>query len=80
MRNFVKIDAQEGCLRVHALILYGVLRRRRIIRMKSSNFQVPITQKLRGRFLSNLVCNVVYMVRLKYVNLKEIHPIVFKLQ
>ena len=33
-----------------------------------------------GRFLSNLVCKVVYMVGLKYVNLIEIYPIVFKLQ
>ena len=33
-----------------------------------------------GRFLSNLVCKVVYMVRLKYINLIEIDPIVFKLQ
>ena len=50
------------------------------IRIKFGNFQVPISQKLRGRFLSNLVCKVVYMVGLKYVNLIEIDPIVFKLQ
>ena len=47
---------------------------------KSGNFQVPISQKLLGRFLSNLVCKVMYMVRLKYINLIEIDLIVLKLQ
>ena len=52
---------------------------RRKIRI-SGNFQVPISQKLLGRFLLNLVCEVVYMVGLKYTNLIEINPIVLKLQ
>ena len=33
-----------------------------------------------GAISFKFLCNVMYMVGLKYVNLKEIHPIVFKLQ
>ena len=47
---------------------------------KIRQFSGTYISETTGRFLSNLVCNVVYMVGLKYVNLKEIHPIVFKLQ
>ena len=78
MQNFVK---REGCLR--GLILYGVVRRRRTRRrrqIKSGDFQVPISQKLLGQFLSNLICKVMNMVRLKYINLIEIDPIVLELR
>ena len=48
--------------------------------VRTGNFQVPISQKLLGQFLSNLVCKVMYMVQLKCINLIEIDPIVLKLQ
>ena len=68
MQNFVKIDAQEGCLRAHLFC------------MVCCEEGEEKYEKLLGRFLSTLVCKVVYMVRLKYVNFKEIRPIVLKLQ
>ena len=58
-----------------------VRRRRRIrkIRRKSDKFQGLVSQELLGLFLSNLVCKVLYMVTLKYVDLVEIGAIVFEL-
>ena len=56
-------------------------RRRRIrkIRIKSDKFQGLVSQELLVLFLSNLVCKVLYMVTLKYVELVEIGAIVFEL-
>ena len=54
-------------------------RRRRKIRIKSDKFQGLVSQELLGQFLSNLVCKVLYMVTLKYVELVEIGAIVFEL-
>ena len=56
-----------------------VRRRRRKIRRKSNEFQGLVSQELLGLFLSNLVCKVLYMVTLKYVDLVEIDAIVFEL-
>ena len=53
--------------------------RRRKIRIKSDKFQRLVSQELLGLFLSNLVCKVLYMVTLKYVELVEIGAIVFEL-
>ena len=53
--------------------------RRRKIRRKSNEFQGLISQELLGLFLSNLVCKVLYMKALKYVNLVEKGAIVFEL-
>ena len=52
----------------------------RKIRIKFGNFQVPISQKLLRQFLSNLVCKVVHIIQVKYINLIEIDPIVLNLQ
>ena len=57
-----------------------IRRIRRKRQIKSARFQVCITSKLRGLFLSNLVCEVVYIGGTTYINLVEIAPIVFKLQ
>ena len=57
VRIFVEINAQEGCFRVHLFCM--VCCEGRKIRIKFGKFQVPISQKLPGRFLSNLVCKVV---------------------
>ena len=53
---------------------YCLVQRRRIrkIRRKSDEFQGLISQELLGLFLSNLVCKVLYMVTLKYIDLVEI--------
>ena len=56
-----------------------VQRIRRKIRRKSDKFQGLVSQKLLWLFLSNLVCEVLYMVTLKYVDLVEIGAIVFEL-
>ena len=60
---------------------YCLVRRRRIrkIRRKFDEFQGLVSQELLGLFLSNLVCKVLYMVTLKYVDLVEIGAIVFEL-
>ena len=47
---------------------------------KSGRFQVCVTSELLGLFLSNLVCEVVYISCRTYINLVNIAPIVFKLQ
>ena len=47
---------------------------------KSVRFQVCVTSELQGVFLSNLVCEVVHIGGITYINLEEIVPIVFKLQ
>ena len=58
---------------------YCLVRRRRKIRRKSDKFQGLVSQELLGLFLSNLVCKVLYMKTLKYVDLVEIGAIVFEL-
>ena len=71
---------------VHKNIVYAPLsclvrrrRRRRKIRIKSDKIQGLVSQEPLGLFLSNLVCKVLYMVTLKYVELVEIDAIVFEL-
>ena len=64
---------------VYARLCCLVRRRRRKIRIKSDKFQGLVYQELLGLFLSNLVCKVLYMVTLKYVELVEIGAIVFEL-
>ena len=54
-------------------------RSRRKLQRKSEEFQRLVSQELLGLFLSNLVCKVLYMVKLKYVDLVEIGAIVFEL-
>ena len=46
---------------------------------KIGNFQKHISCKLLSRFSSNLVCDVVYMEGIKYVNLIEISPVVIEI-
>ena len=58
---------------------YCLVQRRRKIRRKSDEFQGLVCQELLGLFLSNLVCKVLYMKTLKYVDLVEIYAIVFEL-
>ena len=62
-----------------SVCFYCLVRRRRIrkIPRKSDKFQGLVSQELLGLFLSNLVCKVLYMVTLKYVDLVEIGAIVF---
>ena len=43
---------------------------------KLGNFQEQISQELLSRFSSNLVCKVVYMKGIQYVNLVQIGPVV----
>ena len=40
---------------------------------------IRISRKLLGRFSSNLVCKVMYMEGIKYVNLMEIGPVVIEI-
>ena len=60
-------------------IRFYCLVRRRKIRRKSDEFQGLVSQELLGLFLSNVVCKVLYMKTLKYVDLVEIGAIVFEL-
>ena len=67
---------------VHKNIGYArlsCLMRRRKIRIKSDKFQGLVSQEPLRLFLLNLVCKVLYMVILKYVELVEIGAIVFEL-
>ena len=63
---------------VHKNISYASLRRRKI-RRKSAKFQGLISQEQLGLLLSNLVCKVLYMKALNYVELVEIGTIMFEL-
>ena len=47
---------------------------------KMGNFQECISRKLLSQFLSNLVCRVVYVEGIKYVNLIEIGPVVIEIR
>ena len=64
-----------------SVCFYCLVRRRRIrkIRRKSNEFQGLVSQELLGLILSNLVCKVLYIKTLKYVDLVEIGAIVFEL-
>ena len=63
-----------------SLRFYCLVRRRsRKIRRKSDEIQGLVSQELLGPFLSNLVCKVLYMKTLNYVDLVEIGVIVFEL-
>ena len=74
---FESMDEKIVCARVYQQMDFVRRRKRQI---KSTRFQVCITSKLRGLFLSNLVCEVAYIGGKTYLNLVEIAPIVFKLQ
>ena len=52
---------------------------RRKIQRKSNEFQGLVSRELLGLFLSNLVCKVLYIKTLKYVDLVEIGALVFEL-
>ena len=65
------------CVRFYCLMRRR--RRRRKIRRKSDEFRGLVSQELLGLFISNLVCKVLYMKTLKYVDLVEIGAIVFEL-
>ena len=58
---------------------YCLVRRRRKIQRKSAEFQGLVSQELLRLFLSNVVCKVLYMKTLTYVDLVEIGAIVFEL-
>ena len=73
------IDAQEGCLRAHLFCMVWCEEVEKYEENPATFFQVPISQKLLGRFYSNLVCKVVYTVRFKYINSVEIDPIALEL-
>ena len=64
----MEIGAQEHRLRT--LLLFGAKKKK--IRRKSDEFQGLVSQELLGLFLSDLICKVLYMVTLKYVDLVEI--------
>ena len=49
------------------------------IRRKFVKFQGLLSQERLGLFLSNLVCKVLYMRALKYVELVEIGAVVYEL-
>ena len=72
--NFVENGAQK-------LELYVILClvQRRKIRRKFAKFQGLVSQEQLGLLLSNLMCKVLYMKALKYVELVEIGIIVFEL-
>ena len=73
--NFIENGAQE--LELCAILC--LVRRRRKIQRKFAKFQGLVFQERLGLFLSNLVCKVLYMKALKYVELVEIGAVVFEL-
>ena len=66
----MKIDAQEDCLRAHLFCMVWCEEEKYEENLATFRY-VLTSQKLLGSFLSNLVCKVVYMVELKYINLIE---------
>ena len=77
---FESMHEKIVCARVYRRVQFCAKNSKKKRRIKSERFQVCITSKLRGLFLSNLVCEVVYIGGKTYLNLVEIAPIVFKLQ
>ena len=75
--NFIENGAQQ--LELCAILCLVRRRRRRKIRRKFAKFQGLVSQERLGLFLSNLVCKVLYMKALKYVELVEIGAVVFEL-
>ena len=79
---FESMHEKIVCARVYRRVHFVRKIRRRKRQIKSERFQVCITSKLWGLFLSNLVCGVMYIGGKTYLNLVEIAPgpMVFKLQ
>ena len=61
VRNFVKIDAQGGCLHAHLFCMVWCKEEKYLQNLVTFRY-LPISQKLLEQFLSNLVCKVLYMV------------------
>ena len=75
--NFVEIGAQEHSL--CTLLLFGANKKKNMKKIQRVSGTRTVSQELLGLFLSNLVCKVLYMKTLKYVDLIEIGAIVFGL-
>ena len=73
--NFIENGAQE----LELFPILCLVRRRRKIRRKFAKFHGLVSQERLGLFLSNLVCKVLYIKALKYVELVEIGAVVFEL-
>ena len=78
--NLKEIHPGEGCFLAQSYCFKSMQRRRRKIWRKSGNFQKRIFQKLLGWFPLNLVCRVMYMEGIKYVNLIEIGTVVMEIR
>ena len=73
--NFVEIGAQEHSF--HTLLLFGAKKNKNM--NKIQRVSGTHISGIAGLFLSNLVCMVLYMKTLKYIDLVEINAIVFEL-
>ena len=69
--NLNEIHPREGCFFLAQSYCFKSVQRRKMW-SKSDNFQKCISCKLLNRFSLNLVCKVMYMKGIKYVNLIEI--------
>ena len=77
--NLKEIHPGEGCFYLAQSYCCKSVQRRRKMWRKLDNFQKCISYKLLIRFSLNVVCKVVYMEGIKYVNLIEISPAVIKM-
>ena len=77
--NFIRIHAQEDwlCLRFIGKCIW--CEEELELEIKSGNLPVCVTSKLSELFLSNLVCKVVNIGPITFINYAGIAPIVFKL-
>ena len=78
--NLKEIHPEKVCFFLAQSYFFKAVRRRRKMWRKWGNFQQRISRELLSRFLSNLVCKVVYMEGIKYVNLIEIGPVVMEIR
>ena len=74
MENFVAFGEGEGCLLVH--LSFGVKKKKKKNTKKIRQLSGTHISETTRAIFSNLVCKVLYMVGLKYVNLIEIALIV----
>ena len=78
VNNFMKlINKKVVCVSAY-FVWCGAKKKKN--KNKIQRFSGTYISETTGAILSNLVCKVVYMVRLKYINLIEIDPIVLELQ
>ena len=79
MPNLKEIDLQKGYPLLAQSYFRKTVQRVEICEEKRGNFQEYMSRKQLGLFPSNLVCGVMYMEGIKFVNLIETSLVVIEI-